>query len=64
MGYFSHEKTHIVEGHLAGALAELTLAYWLKDNGPPKQVYQYEIDELLEEQEQTYIYDYKEKEKN
>jgi len=49
---------------LAGALAGLILAYWFKDNGPPKQVYQYEIDELLEEQEQTYTYEYKEKEKN
>jgi len=58
-------KKHISwEGHLAGALAGLILAYWFKDNGPPKQVYQYEIDEVLEEQEQTYTYEYKEKEKN
>ena len=52
------------EGHLAGVLAGLILAYWFKDKGPPKQVYQYEIDELLEENEQTYTYEYKEKEKN
>ena len=58
-------KNHISwEGHLSGALAGLILAYWFKDNGPPKQVYQYEIDELLEEQEQTYNYEYKEQEKN
>ena len=63
-GIFPMKKHISWEGHLAGALVGLTLAYWFKDNGPPKQVYQYEIDELLEEQEQTYIYDYKEKEKN
>ena len=58
-------KKHISwEGHLAGALAGLILAFWFKHNGPPKQVYQYEIDELLEEQEQTYTYEYKEKKKN
>ena len=37
-------------------------SFWFKENGPPKQVYQYEIDELLEEQERAYSYDYKEKE--
>ena len=52
------------EGHLVGALAGLILAYWFKDNGPPKQVYQYEIDELLEEQKQKYNYEYKEEDKN
>ena len=58
-------KKHISwEGHLAGALAGLILAYWFKDNGPPKQVYQYEIDELLKEKERTYNYEYKEKKKN
>ena len=58
-------KKHISwEGHLAGALAGLILAFWFKDNGPPKQVYQYEIDELLEEKERTYNYEYKEKKKN
>ena len=64
MGYFTHEKTHFMGRHLAGALAGLILAFWFKDNGPPKQVYQYEIDELLEEKERTYNYDYKEKKKN
>lgn len=63
-GIFPMKKNISWEGHLAGALAGLILAYWFKDNGPPKQVYQYEIDELLEEQEQTYSYEYKEKEKN
>ena len=62
-GIFPVKKHISWEGHLAGALAGLILAYWFKDNGPPKQVYQYEIDELLEEQEQTYTYEYKEKEK-
>ena len=63
-GIFPMKKHISWEGHLAGALAGLILAYWFKDNGPPKQVYQYEIDELLEEQKQTYTYEYKEKEKN
>lgn len=63
-GIFPMKKHISWEGHLAGALAGLILAYWFKDNGPPKQVYQYEIDELLEEQEQTYTYEYKEKDKN
>ena len=63
-GIFPMKKYISWEGHLAGALAGLILAYWFKDNGPPKQVYQYEIDELLEEQEQTYTYEYKEKDKN
>jgi len=63
-GIFPMKKHISWEGHLAGALAGLILAYWFKDNGPPKQIYQYEIDELLEEQEQIYTYEYKEKEKN
>ena len=63
-GIFPMKKHISWEGHLAGALAGLILAYWFKDNGPPKQVYQYEIDELLEEQEQKYNYEYKEKYKN
>ena len=63
-GIFPIKKHISWEGHLAGALAGLILAYWFKDNGPPKQIYQYEIDELLEEQEQTYTYEYKEKDMN
>jgi len=53
------------EGHLSGGFAGLILAYWFKDSGPPKQLYQYEIDELFEEEDnQYYHYDYKEKEKD
>ena len=63
-GIFPMKKHISWEGHLVGALAGLILAYWFKDSGPPKQVYQYEIDELLEEQEQKYNYEYKEKEKS
>ena len=63
-GIFPMKKHISWEGHLAGALAGLILAFWFKENGPPKQVYQYEIDELLEEQEQAYSYEYKEKKKN
>lgn len=49
-------KSHISwEGHLSGAFAGLILAYWFRKNGPPKQVYQYEIDELLEEQEEDSV---------
>lgn len=63
-GIFPMKKHISWEGHLAGALAGLILAFWFKENGPPKQVYQYEIDELLEEQERAYSYEYKEKKKN
>jgi len=44
----------------------MILAYWFKESGPPKQIYQYEIDELLEEsaEEQEFYYDYKQKEKD
>ena len=49
-------KSHISwEGHLSGAFAGLILAYWFRNNGPPKQIYQYEIDELIEEQEEDVI---------
>ena len=63
-GIFPMKKHISWEGHLAGALAGLILAYWFKDNGPPKQVYQYEIDELLEEESQVYTYEYKEDDKS
>ena len=62
-GIFPMKKHISWEGHLAGALAGLILAYWFKDNGPPKQVYQYEIDEMLEE-DQIYNYEYKENKSN
>ena len=49
-------KSHISwEGHLSGAFAGLILAYWFRNYGPPKQIYQYEIDELIEEQEEDVI---------
>ena len=49
-------KSHISwEGHLSGAFAGLILAYWFRNNGPPKQIYQYEIDELMEEQEEDVV---------
>lgn len=49
-------QSHISwEGHLSGAFAGLVLAFWFKNHGPPKQIYQYEIDELLEEQEDEVI---------
>lgn len=63
-GIFPMKKHISWEGHLAGALAGLILAYWFKESGPPKQVYQYEIDELLEEEGQVYTYEYKEDEKD
>jgi len=63
-GIFPMKKHISWEGHLAGALAGFILAYWFKDNGPPKQVYQYEIDELLEEESQVYTYEYKEDDKS
>ena len=62
-GIFPMKKHISWEGHLAGAFGGLILAYWFKDNGPPKQVYQYEIDEMLEE-DQIYNYEYKENESN
>lgn len=63
-GIFPMKKHISWEGHLAGALAGLILAYWFKESGPPKQVYQYEIDELLEEEGQVYTYEYKEDDKD
>ncbi len=62
-GIFPMKKNISWEGHLAGALAGLILAYWFKDNGPSRQIYQYEIDEALEDQEKKITYEYKEKEK-
>ena len=54
-------KEHISwEGHLSGGLAGIILAWWFKSEGPPKQKYQYEIDEELEENELKVEYYYKE----
>ena len=60
-GIFPMKKHISWEGHLAGALAGLILAYWFKDNGPSRQIYQYEIDEALEDQEKIFTNEYKEK---
>ena len=49
------------EGHLSGALAGIILAWWFRNEGPPKQKYQYEIDEELESSNEVKIeYHYKE----
>ncbi len=54
-------KEHISwEGHLSGGLAGIILAWWFRSEGPPKQKYQYEIDEELEENEVLIEYHYKE----
>ena len=63
-GIFPMKSQISWEGHLSGAFAGLILAFWFRKNGPPKQVYQYEIDELIEEEnksEQQFFYEYKEK---
>ena len=53
-------KEHISwEGHLSGGLAGVILAWWFRFEGPPKQKYQYEIDEELEENEVMIEYYYK-----
>ena len=54
-GLFPMESHISWEGHLSGAFAGLILAFWFKNHGPPKQISQYEIDELLEEQEDEVI---------
>ena len=54
-------KEHISwEGHLSGGLAGIILAWWFRSEGPPKQKYQYEIDEELEENAAKIEYHYKE----
>ena len=55
-------KNHISwEGHLAGGIAGFILAFWFRKDGPQAKVYQYEIDELLEQQQEQQInYHYKE----
>lgn len=51
-GIFPIEKHISWEGHLSGGIAGVLLAFWFRKEGPPNQIYQYEIDELLEEQEE------------
>ena len=54
-------KEHISwEGHLSGGLAGIILSWWFRFEGPPKQKYQYEIDEELEHNEIKIEYHYKE----
>ena len=54
-------KEHISwEGHLSGGIAGIILAWWFRLEGPPKQKYQYEIDEELEEDKVNIEYHYKE----
>lgn len=51
-GLFPIEKHISWEGHAAGAFAGIILAWWFRTEGPPKQVYQYELDEELEKTKQ------------
>lgn len=62
-GLFPIEKHISWEGHLAGALAGTILAWWFRAEGPPKQVYQYELDEVIEQELEVH-YHYKEKEQD
>jgi len=39
------------EGHLFGAFAGVAMAFYFRKDGPQRKIYQYEIDEMLEEQE-------------
>lgn len=60
-GLFPIQEHISWEGHLSGALAGIILAWWFRNEGPPKQVYQYEIDEEQEKERPPEIhYDYKE----
>ena len=54
-------KSHISwEGHLSGGIAGVLLAWWFREQGPPTQKYQYEIEEELEEKAVKIEYHYKE----
>ena len=44
------------EGHLSGAAAGLILAWWFRNEGPKKQIYQYELEEENQEIDVTYHY--------
>ena len=66
-GIFPLQERVSWEGHLTGAFTGILMAFWFRKEGPPKQVYQYEIDELEEElakQETPITYHYKEKNQN
>jgi membrane associated rhomboid family serine protease len=63
-GLFPLQERVSWEGHLTGAISGLILAFWFRKEGPPKQIYQYEIDEMVEElaqQNHNVTYHYKEK---
>ena len=54
-------KTHISwEGHLSGGIAGVLLAWWFREQGPPTQKYQYEIEDEQEEKTVEIEYHYKE----
>lgn len=57
-GIFPIKEQISWEGHLAGALSGLVLAWWFRKDGPPKQVYQYELDEESEHEELPVEYTY------
>ena len=66
-GLFPLQERVSWEGHLTGAISGLLLAFWFRKEGPPKQIYQYEIDEMVEElaqQNPNVTYHYKEKNQN
>ena len=66
-GIFPLQEKVSWEGHLTGAVAGILLAFWFRKEGPPKQIYQYEIDEAEEEiakQNPTITYYYKEGDQN
>ena len=66
-GIFPLQEKVSWEGHLTGAVAGILLAFWFRKEGPPKQIYQYEIDEAEEEiakQNPTITYCYKEGDQN
>ncbi|MEM7163112.1 MAG: rhomboid family intramembrane serine protease [Bacteroidota bacterium] len=45
------EKRISWDGHLYGALAGTAMAFFFRKDGPQRKIYQFEIDEMLEEQE-------------
>ena len=44
-GLFPIEEKISWEGHVSGALAGILLSWWFRNEGPPKEVYQYELEE-------------------
>jgi membrane associated rhomboid family serine protease len=61
-GIFPLQEKVSWEGHLTGAVSGVLLAFWFRHQGPPKQIYQYEIDEVEQElarENTTITYHYK-----